>query len=188
MKDRLNPTGELELAVEAYKDALSEVFHGRGLQGMSILLLENANNMPVLEAYVDEDDGEIKTPGKLQRVFDDIFSNTLVYIDDISFTFGNVQINFVTERNDDTGDDGRIFTGKHLAVNPQISFDIDKRIYTYQVFPRNHDFTQIDNAELVKEKPINAEILRGLTALILNSALRTNSYIGIYKQESVGAE
>ena len=178
MKDQLQPSQELEAAKEAYKDAVSDEFHARGLQGISVLLIEQAGGVPFLEAQVDDYDGEIEIPQELKPIFAIIFRDTRVLLESASFSSDTGVLIFESYLTKDSDEDG-IHVKGNLRADPEIDFDISGQKISYSLFPKRQNQDTITPTE----QPMTAQALQGLTRLVQNIGKRSGSVITIYRAD-----
>lgn len=180
MPEKLRPTEPLEIAIDEFKNVVSEVYESRGLPGMSILLIDKAKNTAVIEAEVDDDDGEIEMPEHLDGLAKNIFKDIPVLIASVEISMQGVVIEFDTLITLQS-DDNRIFMNANLYIDPKIGFDMQNKQYAYKVMHKDYSHDPNDKRIRVRKRRLETDIVNDLTSLVRSVGERDYSYITITK-------
>lgn len=183
MPEKLQPTEPLEKAIDEFKNAVCEVYESRGLKGISLLLLDNAKNTPVIEASVDDEDGEIKIPNFIDILAKDIFLDTPVLISSVQISIYGVAIEFDSILTSHSTDD-RIFIAGNLAADPEITFDMQNKQLIYMMFPIDYTHDPNDSRIQIEARSIEPKTIDDLTKLVRSVGERNYSFITITKDLS----
>lgn len=180
MPEKLRPTEPLEIAIDEFKNVVSEVYESRGLPGMSMLMIHKAKNTAVIEAEVDDDDGEIEMPEHLEGLAKNIFKDIPVLIASVEISMQEVVIEFESLMSLQSNED-RIFINGNLSVDPKIGFDMQNKQYAYKVMHKDYSHDPNDKRIRVRKRKLEPEIVNDLTSLVRSVGERDYSYITIIK-------